>query len=153
MHPQRGTTSVVFMLASPLLAALVVLAAQKLVSEPRIGSLLGLVIAVFLCVAFGWIGLATWVLRIDVELVGGQVVITRHRLRGAVERQSLRRAAITEVAIEVDDGTARVVLLVGDERHPLTRTSTSDDVSEKAAALRDFLGLAPADQPVRVLPG
>ncbi|MDC0716074.1 hypothetical protein [Nannocystis bainbridge] len=144
LHPQRGSTSVVFMLVGLVLVPLIFVSVGKFFAEPSIRNLFGTLITAGFCAAFGGLGLATWVLRVEVALVGDEVVLTYHRLRRAPERRTLRRAAITDVAVETDDGTARIVIVLGEERHPLTSTSTTDDLISRAVALREFLGLADA---------
>lgn len=45
---------------------------------------------------------------------------------------------LTDVVIETDDGTSKIVVVTPTERIPLTSTATSDDLQGKAEELRAF---------------
>jgi hypothetical protein len=102
------------------------------------------IVAVLLLLSsiFAALGLHGWFLRVEFAATeNGWLAMRWTRWPLSRRERTLKLSEITDVIVETDEGTSRIVVLVGQERVPLTGSSTSDNLDGKVRELRAFLGL------------
>jgi len=92
---------------------------------------------------FAFLGAHGWFLRVEFRAFDeGVLTVTWTRWPFPRRVRTLQLAEVTDVVVETDDGTSKIVVVAGSAKLPLTGTSTSDRLEGKARQLREFLGIA-----------
>jgi hypothetical protein len=142
VHPQRATTSMVFMVMAAGMVAGLIWTAIAGKSEPTIEHALGWLGVLAFAGAFGGIGLNGWLTRVELRIERKTLVLTWRRWPRGHRVVRVPVAGVRDVVVELDDGCARIALICDRERVALSESSTTDDLRNKARAIRTFLGVA-----------
>lgn len=143
VRPQRAPTAAIFMALGTFFVCGIVYGAVQSVVEHGPGPQL---LFYFGGVAFSSIfvltGLHSWLLRVDLTLwEDGVLTLTWLRWPFRSRTTSVPIAEVSDVVLESDDGTSKVVVITKGGPIPLTGSATSDDLSGKVAEMKAFLRL------------
>jgi hypothetical protein len=141
VFPQRATTSMVFMLAAAAIIAGVIGGAVTGKVEPTIEHALGVLAVLAFAGAFGGVGLNGWLTSVELRIDRKTLVLAWRRWPRGHRTVRLSTGDVRDVVVEVDDGGARIALIGKRETIALTESWTTDDLRDKARAIRAFLAI------------
>jgi len=142
VHPQRATTSMVFMVMGAATVAGTIWMAIAGEIEPTVEHALGSVALLGFAGAFGGVGLNGWLTSVELRIERKILVMTWQRWPRGHRVVRVPVADVRDVVVEVDDSCARIALICKLENVALSESSTTDDLRDKARAIRRFLGVA-----------
>lgn len=110
-------------------------------------------VAAFLLL-FGVLGFDGWFTRVAFTRDANATLRVRWRSLFSSNERVFSLADVVDVDVESGEGTSRIVVLIGTETVPLTSSSTSDWLGDKADTLRTFLRdpALPGGHAIRALP-
>jgi len=110
--------------------------------EPTIEHVLGSLGVLAFAGAFGGVGLNGWLTSVELRIERKTLVLTWRRWPRGHRVVRVPVAGVRDVVVEVDDSCARIVLFCEPGNVALSESSTTDDLRDKARAIRTFLGVA-----------
>jgi hypothetical protein len=135
VHPQRSAVSIGVLIGAVVLSSVGI----TLTATRPFHALMLLVL-----IPLVFVPLYTFVVfrRIELELRPGELAVRWVGWPYREETRILRLDDLSDIVVEEDDGSYRVVFLLAHERVPLTHSYTGDDLEPLVAQLKRFVATA-----------
>ncbi len=142
VRPQRAITPAVFLAFGGAGLGCAVYAALFAIRRGGWGDLWPFLLLALFSSFVAVVALHGWLLRVEFRAFDdGTLTMAWTRWPFARRIRTLQLAAVTDVIVETDDGTSKIVVVAGSGKIPLTGTATSDALDGKVKQLREFLRL------------